>query len=308
LYSLIVSGRDGAWDEGHFSLGRDRFLTHTVDALQTRLETLTPDVVEELKRTPTIFAYESRGLPARVGWITELRVRPGTIGIGFAFDPAVPPFTSEDIDDHAWEFDVSERETYRTHWAVKDVDLFDALREAGLAAEIVRNTAAPLPPYEQAPKPTHELRPATDAIELRPTAFRIPAGGVEANQVAIMMPFDRPFDSVHAAIVGACDDAGLVGRRVDNMWEDDTVIQDIFNLIYKSNIVIVDFTGRNSNVFYETGIAHALGKAVVPITQTEGDVPFDLRHHRYLRYLPNGEGLLELREKLTPRLVTLSRA
>ena len=92
------------------------------------------------------------------------------------------------------------------------------------------------------------------------------------------------------------------------MWEGTTVIQDVFSLIYQSSIVVVDFTGRNPNVFYETGIAHTLGKHVVPITQNDADVPFDLRHHRYLRYLPNTEGLQELASKLTLRLTTLAHA
>jgi hypothetical protein len=123
-----------------------------------------------------------------------------------------------------------------------------------------------------------------------------------------MMPFDRSFDAVHEAIRAACRAARLEGRRVDNMWEDTTIIQDMFSLIYQSSIVVVDFTGRNPNVFYETGIAHTLGKHVVPITQSDADVPFDLRQHRYLRYLSNAEGLQELTSKLTSRLTTLAQA
>ncbi len=90
------------------------------------------------------------------------------------------------------------------------------------------------------------------------------------------------------------------------MWEDATIIQDVFALIYRARIVVVDFTGRNPNVFYETGIAHALGKPVVPITQSPDDVPFDVRHHRYLRYTLDAEGLQELTLKLTSRLRTLA--
>jgi hypothetical protein len=69
----------------------------------------------------------------------------------------------------------------------------------------------------------------------------------------------------------------------------------------------VDFTEKNPNVMYETGIAHTLGKHVVPITQSLDDVPFDMRHHRVLKYLPNGEGLDALQRALTDRLVTISK-
>jgi hypothetical protein len=67
-------------------------------------------------------------------------------------------------------------------------------------------------------------------------------------------------------------------------------------------LFVVDFTDRNPNVMYETGIAHTLGKTVVPITQSIDDVPFDISHHRVLPYLSNREGLEELRSKLAARL------
>ena len=55
-------------------------------------------------------------------------------------------------------------------------------------------------------------------------------------------------------------------------------------------------------MFYEAGIAHAIGKEVILITQSEQDVPFDLRHLRYIRYLPNSEGLGELSVSLQAKL------
>ena len=67
-----------------------------------------------------------------------------------------------------------------------------------------------------------------------------------------------------------------------------------------------DFTGKNPNVFYEAGIAHTLGKYVVPITQSEHDIPFDLKHHRHAKYLNNGEGLQKLKQELISRFLTLA--
>jgi len=43
-------------------------------------------------------------------------------------------------------------------------------------------------------------------------------------------------------------------------------------------------TGRNPNVFYETGYAHALGKKVVLLTQKADDIPFDLKHYQHIIY------------------------
>ena len=90
--------------------------------------------------------------------------------------------------------------------------------------------------------------------------------------------------------------------RADSLWEHSVIIQDVFSLIFRSSVVIVDFTGMNPNVMYETGIAHTLGKLVVPISQSLDDVPFDMRHHRVLTYFPNGEGLQSLADSLGPKL------
>jgi hypothetical protein len=43
-------------------------------------------------------------------------------------------------------------------------------------------------------------------------------------------------------------------------------------------------TGRNSNVFYEVGYAHGLGKPVILLTSTSADIPFDLMHYPHVVY------------------------
>jgi len=56
---------------------------------------------------------------------------------------------------------------------------------------------------------------------------------------------------------------------------------------------------------YETGIAHTLGKTVIPITQSLDDIPSDLGHHRALKYLPNDEGYRTLSNELYKRIKTI---
>lgn len=146
---------------------------------------------------------------------------------------------------------------------------------------------------------------ARRTITFAPAVFSVPEHEPDPQLVAVMMPFAAEFTPVYDAIRGACSDAGLTCYRADDIWQESTFIQDIFNLIFQSAIVIVDFTGRNSNVMYETGISHTLGKNVVPVTQHIGDVPSDLKPHRALKYLPNEEGLRDLKEQLARRLRTL---
>lgn len=121
----------------------------------------------------------------------------------------------------------------------------------------------------------------------------------------MIMPFDAQFDAVHSAIKETAARLSLRCERADDIWNDSAIINDIFELIYNSALVVCDCTGRNPNVFYEVGIAHTLGRDVIPITQHEDDVPFDLRHHRFLKYLPNNEGLASLGERLEKRIKTI---
>lgn len=147
--------------------------------------------------------------------------------------------------------------------------------------------------------------PAARVITFAPNAFHVPDDALDSSLVAVMMPFDAGFNQVYQAIKGAATDRSLQCVRADDLWQHTTIIQEIFALIFRARIVVVDFTGKNPNVMYETGIAHTLGKHVVPISQSMDDVPFDIRHHRVLKYLPNSEGMAKLRKALASRLGAL---
>src|SRR5260370_41803173 len=114
---------------------------------------------------------------------------------------------------------------------------------------------------------------------------------MEPALLSVMMPSDLAFEAVYAALNHAARAVGLRCGRADDIWENPAIIQDVVSLIDRSQVVICDCTGRNPNVFYEIGIAHTLGREVILITQADADIPFDLRHLRYVRYLNNGEGL-----------------
>lgn len=135
-----------------------------------------------------------------------------------------------------------------------------------------------------------------------PTVFKKPEEEPELSLVSVMMPFSMIFNDVYEAMKESCREMELECKRADDIWEDSIVIQDIFKLIYCSSIVICDFSSKNPNVLYEAGIAHTLGKIVIPVTQSINDIPFDLRSHRCLTYLNNGEGREQLKNALIDRL------
>ena len=58
-------------------------------------------------------------------------------------------------------------------------------------------------------------------------------------------------------------------------------------------------TGRNANVFYEVGYAHAQGKLCLHLTREVTDIPFDLQHHRHIVY---GNSITKLKDELSENL------
>jgi hypothetical protein len=123
--------------------------------------------------------------------------------------------------------------------------------------------------------------------------------------VSAMMPFDAASATVYDTLKHAVEKVGLRCRRADDIWENPAIIQDIVSLIDRSRVMICDCSGTNPNVFYEIGIAHILGCEIILITQAESDIPFDLRHLRYVRYLNNAEGRQALCAALETRFTAL---
>lgn len=114
------------------------------------------------------------------------------------------------------------------------------------------------------------------------------------------MPFDGEFDDVYQiGIKESCAAAGAYCERVDEQIFEERILDRIYNQISKADVVIADMTGRNPNVFYEVGYAHALGKPTVLLTQEAEDIPFDLKHFPHIIY---GNKLTQLRDDLTKRI------
>lgn len=103
--------------------------------------------------------------------------------------------------------------------------------------------------------------------------------------VFVLMPFDEAFTDVYRlGIKQACDKAGAYAERLDDQIFTESMLQRIYNQIAKADIIVADMTGRNSNVFYEVGYAHALGKVVIHLTKSADDIPFDLKHYPHIVY------------------------
>ena len=119
--------------------------------------------------------------------------------------------------------------------------------------------------------------------------------------VFVLMPFCEEFDDIYKfGIKGAAEDANAYAERVDEQLYDEGILDRIFNQINKADVIIADMTGRNPNVFYEVGYAHALGKIVLLLTQNVDDIPFDLKHRPHTVYAGK---IQTLREELSQKLI-----
>lgn len=101
----------------------------------------------------------------------------------------------------------------------------------------------------------------------------------------VLMPFEPQFSDIYKlGIQAVATECGVVAERVDEQTFSETILERIYRQIENADFIIADMTGRNPNVFYEVGYAHAREKLVTLLTQSVDDIPFDLRHHRHIVY------------------------
>jgi len=102
------------------------------------------------------------------------------------------------------------------------------------------------------------------------------------------MPFGDWFDSYYEAIyTPAIQAAGLVPRRADDLYRPSAIVHDIWALTQSAKVLLADLSGKNPNVFYELGLAHAIARPAILVTDSIADIPFDLRALRVIVYDKN---------------------
>lgn len=285
MFNLLVTGSVG-WDSTNDVMSKDRVLEYTDEHIKNMFINGGILDVFSVLQLPTVFACENSSdgshQPARVGTLTGVQLIGKEYRLQYVLDPDIPPIPNEILFGTAANdlgIDLGTRryfgESSRNHWAIKDADLYKVLLK-------------------------HHV-----GLRAKPKVFDLPTVGIENNLVAVMMPFDASFNPVYETLQAAIRDLGMICQRVDDIWVNDHIIQDIALLISKASVVICDLSGRNANVFYEAGIAHTLGKDVILIARSAHDIPFDVAAIRYIQYLPNGEGLDQLYRDTQSRVSTL---
>ena len=112
------------------------------------------------------------------------------------------------------------------------------------------------------------------------------AGVAAGDSCFVMMPFKGAVGNYYQSIYEpAIRKAGLRAIRADDdMFAMGKIIDQIWSGIHEAKVLVAELTGRNPNVFYELGLAHALEKPVVLVSSNQEDVPFDVQHIRVIYY------------------------
>lgn len=134
MYNLLVTAKSSAWEQPFYEYDKSRFLEYTTETIASAFKTLTPDLIETLKGYPCLFAYEGNyeDNNARVGHLTSIKERGRNILIEFKLSQNILPIPFETVKPIAPLLDIRDWEMNRTHWAVKDEDLFERLTTAGI--------------------------------------------------------------------------------------------------------------------------------------------------------------------------------
>jgi len=126
------------------------------------------------------------------------------------------------------------------------------------------------------------------------------------SDIVVLMPFTAALTALYQDhLKSVAQSLQMTIARADDFFTGEKIMTEIWSAIVKAKVLIADCTGRNPNVFYEIGLAHALGKPVVLITQTSEDVPFDLRHYRYIRYEFTPRGMKSFEDTLIKTLKSM---
>ncbi len=99
-------------------------------------------------------------------------------------------------------------------------------------------------------------------------------------------------------------DPNLEITRADDISVAGSINDDIVAQIMYSDLVVVDVTYPNPNVFYELGLRHAFKPGTIIIRQRgSSKIPFDIGHLRYIEYENTASGLKELAKSIRPYIL-----
>jgi hypothetical protein len=126
---------------------------------------------------------------------------------------------------------------------------------------------------------------------------------MQNDYIFVLMPFNNMFSEHYETIKNSCNQIGFQCSRGDEKYIDGDVLPNILKEILKARIVITIIDGRNPNVYYELGIAHALNKQTILVSNNMDDIPFDLKTKNILIYSNQDELQSRVKNSLSRLLI-----
>lgn len=139
---------------------------------------------------------------------------------------------------------------------------------------------------------------------LRPYGLDSEKAEITEGKIFVLTPFSQEEKPTYQTIKSVGSEAGFIVARGDEHRAEGDILPQIIEGIVSSQIIIANISSRNPNVFFELGIAMALGKPTLLISDTLSDVPFDIQNRRIIVFKEHEE----LRRKLTSALLQTIRS
>lgn len=154
-----------------------------------------------------------------------------------------------------------------------------------------------------------DLDPTLSSMDMR-SAFVVMPYGTKADRDGRLVDCEATFNRL---VVPALEDADLDWFRADREVDAGIIHVGMIDRLARSDVVVVDTTTENANVFYELGLRHAMAKqSTVLIGPQDRRLPFNVTMLRKFPYRLSGSALsdadaLEGVDKLRP-ILAASRA
>lgn len=107
---------------------------------------------------------------------------------------------------------------------------------------------------------------------------------IDDELIFVLTPFNKKYENQYSVIKNLVTNLGFKCSKGDDSNLSSNILAHITEQIARSRLVIANISGRNPNVFYELGLAHALGKPVIIVSESLSDIPFDINSSRILAF------------------------
>ena len=96
----------------------------------------------------------------------------------------------------------------------------------------------------------------------------------------LLAPINPRFRDKIYTVKEACASIGIDCYTADEEFISGPILSEIVKKMLSATVVIAVIDGRNPNVYYELGLAHAFGKTVIMVSGGLEDIPFDIQSQR----------------------------